>query len=568
MSNNYAKFSNIALFSIVNRLSVYIISVCVVSNVLSQSASIPLNDWYYHQIDRLEVKQGNFGHSFNSSFKPLQRKNIGSFLDSLPSKLKAEPAYNYLALDNRAWVEDSLKLNQGIFKTFFKYPEDAYAVYTEDFQLRANPVLHLTYGLESGQELRPWINTRGAEISGMIDKKVGFYSFIGENQALFPSYVRGFTRERDAVPHEGFYKTFRSADSVDFFHVRGYFTFNASKHINIQTGYDRLFLGDGIRSMLLSDFASNYMFLKVDTKIWKLNYTNIFTLMKPEAPSALETVPNKYMAIHYLSYNILDNLRVGLFENIIFGAQGYYVPYLNPIIFYRAVEHQNGSGDNAIVGADFRWDFLRSFSLYGQFIIDEFLLDNLRERNGWWANKYGGQLGLKYFDAFKIPRLDLQAEANFARPYTYAHTNFRGGQFDLITSYTHYNQPVAHPLGANFREALFSLRYQPIDKLFLDARVILAEYGQDTTGINWGGDILKNYADGRPQDFGNETTQGIYTRLTYLDITVSYMLYHNLFVDFSYISRTEDIESIIPSTEITFFDVGIRYNFSRRRHEF
>ncbi len=533
---------------------------------LAQSAFVPLNDYYYHQIDRLEIKNGAFSQHFNSTLKPLQRKNIGLFLNELNAE-DHTGELEYLRADNRDWVDDTASLAPGVFNLFYQNRPDFYYVNTPGFQLHLNPGLHLAYGDERQGGLRPIINTRAAEIHGQIDDKIGFYSYIGENQALFPGYVRDFTSAYDAVPHEGFWKTFRSADSVDFFHVRGYVSFNASKHINVQAGYDRLFLGDGIRSMLISDFTSNYMFGKIDTRVWKLNYVNIFTLMKPDSPSPLSDVPNKYMAMHYLSINLLKNLRIGLFESIVFGTDGFYLPYLNPIIFYRAVEHQNGSRDNALVGADFRWDFLSRFSLYGQFVLDEFLLSNLRERNGWWANKYGGQLGLKYIDAFGIPTLDLQAEANFARPYLYAHTFFTG-QNELITSYTHYNQPLAHPLGANFREMVYALRYRPFRNLTLDARLIMAAYGSDTTGVNWGKEVLKDYSEGRPREFGNFTTQGIFTSLMYSDVTLTFMPFHNVFLDLTYVRRRESFENTLNDRHTDFIELALRYNLARRRNEF
>ena len=84
--------------------------------------------------------------------------------------------------------------------------------------------------------------------------------------------------------------------------------------------------------------------------------------------------------------------------------------------------------------------------------LDEFSLTDLRQDNGFWANKYGYQLGFKMFDAFKIESLTLQTEYNLVRPYTYAHHNPE-------QNYAHYNQPLAHPLGANFSEMLFLANY-------------------------------------------------------------------------------------------------------------
>jgi hypothetical protein len=100
---------------------------------------------------------------------------------------------------------------------------------------------------------------------------------------------------------------------------------------------------------------------------------------------------------------------------------------------------------------DAKWNFLKRFQLYGQLMLDEFVFSELVTNNqGWWANKYGIQAGLKYIDAFGIDHLDLQAEYNQVRPYTYTHR-------DSSAYYAHYDTPLAHPLGANFKELIFKL---------------------------------------------------------------------------------------------------------------
>ena len=71
------------------------------------------------------------------------------------------------------------------------------------------------------------------------------------------------------MPGVGFYKTFKQ-NGVDYFDARGYITFNAAKYIDFQFGYDKNFIGNGYRSMFLSDWGNSYLFLKINTRIWKL----------------------------------------------------------------------------------------------------------------------------------------------------------------------------------------------------------------------------------------------------------------------------------------------------------
>ncbi len=84
-------------------------------------------------------------------------------------------------------------------------------------------------------------------------------------------------------------------------------------------------------------------------------------------------------------------------------------------------------------------------NLYGQFLLDEFSLGDMKGGEQSWKNKFGYQLGMKYYDAFSVKNLMIQAEYNHVRPYVYSHSN-------ILTNYGHNNQSMGHLWGANFRE--------------------------------------------------------------------------------------------------------------------
>ena len=117
--------------------------------------------------------------------------------------------------------------------------------------------------------------------------------------------------------NEGFWKAY-DTDGVDFFTARVYISFNIIKQINVQFGYDKLFLGDGIRSMGLSDFTNNYLFLKFDVKVWKLYYRLVIAQHYADVYSAPGTgslsgpYPRKYFAHHHISFDIGKKLNLVL----------------------------------------------------------------------------------------------------------------------------------------------------------------------------------------------------------------------------------------------------------------
>lgn len=550
----------------------------VSSQALSQSANVPLNEDYYHLIDRYEIKQRVFSTDFFSNFKPYARRGIAAFLDSLPANIGVSSAdafnLNYLKIDNWEFTNDDNRFSKRpILKNIYKYQNDFYGYHGASFDVHLSPVVYFGLGQDDNSGSTPFINTRGAEVRGIIDDKVAFYAYVGENQAVFPEYVQRWNRRNNVVPGEGFWKRYGD-HGFDYFSVRGYVNFNATEHIGIQLGYDKNVIGSGQRSMLLSDFSSSYPFLKLNAQVWKLQYQVMYAQLIADqffvanGGGSLGTreYPKKFMTMHHLSINLSDNFTLGFFESIIFnkadslGNSRFELNYLNPLIFYTAIEQQAGSADNVVLGMDARWNIAGSYQLYGQFLFDEFVLSEVFSGDGWWSNKYGFQLGGKYIDVLNVPNLDLQVEYNFSRPYTYAHQT-------LQTSYTHYRQPLAHPIGANFKEFMAVLRYQPVSRLTLMGRVISARYGEDRTGENWGKNVLLNYST-YEQEYGNVTGQGVATDLLMTQLVASYQWRHNLFTDLTFTYRNEESELLAGTAPTSFVQFAIRLNAPRINHLF
>jgi hypothetical protein len=410
-------------------------------------------------------------------------------------------------------------------------------------------------------------------VRGMLDKKVGFYTYLSDNQVRLPYYVSNTVTNNPSngfypvIPHEGFWKGFKEGTGYDFFQARGYISFNATKHLDFQFGHDRIFIGNGQRSLIFSDHAPPSLFLKGNVKVWKLNYVFMLNRMVASVEgnssglTGNEKYPDKFVAFHHLSINIGKKFNLGVFESVVFtDSSSFEWSYLNPIIFYRAIEQQFGSSDNVILGMDFKWNAFKGVSVYGQFVLDEFVLDNLKEGNGWWANKFGVQAGVKYYDAFGVANLDLQAETNIVRPYTYSHGTPLG-------NYSNYMQPIAHPLGANFKEVIGIVRYQPIPRLNLTGKIIMAQVGRDTLTSNWGGDILKDNNE-RENDYDNTIGQGAKNDILLATFTASWQLKHNLFIDASIVLRKSDSPEAVFNSNTSITSLALRWNIPQRLYEF
>jgi Capsule assembly protein Wzi len=543
----------------------------------------------YHFVDRLEIKQQTNTDLNFSTLKPFNRKAIvrqAEFLDSARmgyadsitgvdkykewTDLDLTPVDEYnlrsLLMNNSEWatgLRADFMSKKTFLKSFYKTKANFLEVNNKDLFLVINPVLQLHQAIEPGYDQAIFLNSRGISTRGMIGRKVGFSAMITDNQERGPQFFQKQVDKYDAVPGVGFYKPFKK-NGVDYFDARGYFTFNAAKFIDFQFGFDKNFIGNGYRSLFLSDWGNSYLFAKINTRVWKFNYQNLFMELMPSFEKRGDTLlERKYAAMHHLSMNVTKWLNIGLFEGVVFGRRNRFdFQYLNPVIFYRHIEGTLGSKDNAVAGIDFKANLAHRVQVYGQLLLDEFILSEIKGNRGFWANKWGLQAGLKYIDAFGVRNLDVQLESNRVRPFTYSHT-------DSTANYTHYNQPLAHPLGSNFQEFVGIVRYQPSPKWHLYARALYYNQGLDSlNGVNQGADPFRANADGRTRDIGFKLGSGRKVNCLNGLMQVSYELRENLFIDVSMLYRNYKFANEPGESNTTLVTAGIRLNMFKRDYNF
>ena len=528
----------------------YIFLFCIFSFKLSaQHNNIPLGYNFNSFIDK-ELNQSNN----HTSFKPLIKSSLNINVDSLLSA-------------NTLFKKNVLKKN--IFN------KDWIEIKGEDYEILVSPLFDFSLGYEVNEEKYTYTNTRGFIVKGDIGSKVSFHTSFVENQAVFPNYLDSLIRTSTqdyVIPGQGRGRVYYNT-GFDYAKSSGYVSVEASKQIKIQFGHGKHFIGNGYRSLLLSDNSFNYPFLRIQTKFGDFEYTNLYAELQ-DMKNYLSAENNydymgyakKYMSSHYLSYSINNKFNIGVFESILWktnhalGANGFDVNYLNPIIFFRPVEFSINSPDNAILGLNYKYLTSINSQVYGQVVFDEFTLNQLKSNNGYWANKYGYQLGLKYFDLFKVKNLSVQIEHNLVRPYTYSHWN--------SSNYGHYNEELAHPLGANFSENIFMLNYR-LNRVHIKFKYLNVIYGADYLDdtISYGNNIYSDYND-RSSDFGIDMYNGNETNIDYYQINLSYILNPstNSIIDFSLVNRM--LSNEISSYNTLFYSISLKSDLFNYYYDF
>lgn len=501
---------------------------------------------------RFDRQMNLIGTNSHTASKPFVYEEVSKYYDFKSEKEKLQKETDTW-LGKKLWNEHLVQL-QG-----------------KDYWFTIDPIFDLQVGKDTEAEFNStYNNTRGFLVQGGLGKRFNFYASVFESQGRFAQYVNQYAESLKAfgpdpaiIPGRGIAKRFKT-NSYDYPVAEAYLSYRPAKFINIQFGHGKNFIGDGYRSLFLSDVASPHPFLKLNTKFWKIKYTNTWMWLKDVRPEVVQDKAflTKYIANHYLSWNVSKRLNIGLFESVLWtnsNDRGFDINYLNPVIFYRAIEFETGQGaGNAILGASAKYKWNDNVNFYSQFILDEFSLNDVKAGEKSWKNKFGYQLGVKYYNAFKVDNLMLQFEYNRVRPYTYSHNT-------VVLNYGHNNQSMAHLWGANFSEAILIGRYK-YNRWYADAKLIFGVRGLDfnngTDDFSYGGDIYRDYNE-RPFDNGVKVGQGIKTKTFNGNLQAGYIINSasnlKLFTDITI--RNFNPEAITTTTfksDTVWFNFGLR----------
>lgn len=381
------------------------------------------------------------------------------------------------------------------------------------------PLLNLIGGVEI-EDSAHFVGQMGLGLAftANIGKMLEFYGSAYVESQNAPNYKAAYIDANGVVPGMG--KAYSGLSDYNVSRFDGFIRFRPITAFHLELGLGKQFIGEGYRSLLWSDFASPAPYLRLNLNIWHVNFSATYSSLNDLSQNKHDQWQDagKFTARHYLSWNISKTVQLGLFEAVVWQAsdsnyyRGFDFNYLNPIIFYRPVEFSIGSADNSLLGLNFKVDIAKKWTIYTQLMLDEFLLDEIRAHNGWWANKYAWQIGVKV----NADRSFYRAEFNLARPFTYSHGSVK-------QNYANNHEALAHPLGANFYEGIIEARFNIRIRGTLTNLAMFYLKGEDPPGENFGSDIFKSYTN-PARIHGNYIGQGDQRIVWFYKIQYNYLL--------------------------------------------
>ncbi len=433
----------------------------------AQVENVPISNPVYEFLDRLGVK-GILPH-YSNTMIPLSRREVADDLVKASAREErltdAERAY--LAKFRQEFAHEIDPTQENATALFRDGPADylsnkekyLYSFANSDVTAYVQLLGSLEYRTVDGDSYgntHASLETIGGRVRGTVKNRLGYF-LQGTNGALHGNreFALSDPRLRSNVK-------FNNLNSPYFDYTEAYLRADLS-WFNIEFGREYNQIGTGYSDrLLLSDNAPVFDFIKLDAQYKSLRFVFLHgSLVSDSAifPGLVQDEPagvNKYLALHRLQVSLFDRLNAGVGEMIIYQRFSPEFGYLNPVVFYKSVEHSLRDRDNAFLSFDAELFPFDGYKLYGTWLIDD--VDFSKLGTGWWGNEFGWQGGITAADVAGLADVDAVAEYTRIEPYVYS--NRTSGD-----DYTNNNTSLGHHLAPNSDEWFLQLGWRPAPSL-------------------------------------------------------------------------------------------------------
>jgi hypothetical protein len=250
------------------------------------------------------------------------------------------------------------------------------------------------------------------------------------------------------------------------------------RHLTAALGRGKFEVGNSLSgSLILSDLCNDYGYLLAEGRAGAFTLSLLHGSLIADSTStrlADDDYPDKYVALHQLTYRHRGWLELFGGEAIIYGNRGLDLNYLLPHTFWRVTEHNQRDRDNVLIygGVNLR-------PATGATAWLNLMLDELRYKEilgNWWGNKYALQTGISFPLSLLPGQPRLGAEFTAVRPWTYAH-------YTNHTMYSQDGRPLGYPKGSNLIDFTAELNYPLFSGLRWDCRASFTRQG--SVGSDW-----------------------------------------------------------------------------------
>ncbi len=257
--------------------------------------------------------------------------------------------------------------------------------------------------------------------------------------------------------------------------------------ISLVLGRQRIFWGPQRINLLISETAEPLDLFSASYRTGRLAFNFLFARLDGSRPDEIDSLrfpdvsfnDNRYLVGHRLDLTLHRILRVGLFETVLFGGEGRppELYYLNPLQFFHAAQLNENEDDNTILGADFTFLPARGVCAYGQFLVDDFQIDD-ESAGDQEPNEWGVMIGMRTAGRIKSPIPDIKLEYTRLANRTYH-------QREPRNRYLYRNQLIGHPLGPDADSISLTARFWPHELFYSEMEFAYRRKGEGSIHKSW-----------------------------------------------------------------------------------
>jgi hypothetical protein len=348
----------------------------------------------------------------------------------------------------------------------------------------------------------------GLRLFGTIDKTLGYYL-----QATNGAVLSG---ERELALEDP-----KLRQNVKFADLDSDFDFSES-HVRYQSdwfygiiGRETRLVGAGLEQhLLLSANAPPMNSISVGAVFsnfeYRYSHAGALGLPRNFHNVGVETdIPDKFVATHRFAFRPSWG-ELAFWECIIYSDRNIDFAYLNPLSFFKSLEHSLRDRDNSIMGGDFTFRPFGGIQIKGSYLLDDIIFSKIG--TGFWSNKSAWNIAI--FAALPIKSLSINIGTEYSRvePYTFTHFNVQNSMTNDRQIIGSYLQPNSDCLSMNI-QCWWGNRYP------LEIKLSYIRHGENVYDIdgklikNVGGDPLQSRRPPNP----DENFPGDPETVTFLD---------------------------------------------------
>jgi hypothetical protein len=499
---------------------------------VSQQNLVPIHSFYK---DHLFANKG------------IESYNEGSFFPVNESK------YNLIPI-----INDSSK-------QFYKFTNVLFKKYLvelrgKDFYFKLSPAIDFSIGIDLSDTVSRTLfqNSKGIHVEGSLFENFSFSTSLYENQGRYANYETAYYtslgelypsdstygRQNAVIPGGGRTKPFKG-DGFDYAYAIGYLVYAPFKFLSVTAGNNSQFIGDGHRSLLLSDNSYSAPYFRIDWDIHpKFSFSYMrsrhMNLMRRPATGSVESYYEaKGYSLNYFTYKPTRKIAISLFESGEWNrgdsltSKHSHPLYYNPVPFLSGLALKDKNEVVSLLGLNIGYQVGKLHRLYAQVAL-----------NDYDTKKLGFQIGYRGYNYFGLKDFMLQAEYNYTSSNLYQSNNPR-------LNASHFNMPLAHVKGNGFQEIILRSNYE-IKRVYAEVTAVyylLANYSSTS--------LLPTY------DAQTLASNNVF----YASVEVGYRFNRkmNFSVFGNYTFRTIDYPSMLTTNQL---NIGVRTGFINHYKDF